>query len=344
MCSSDLVADAAAIDLSGNLATGNAAAIKALTLDIGGVDVDLSGITLDDTNSGADAIAAIQGAIDAAVTAANAAGAAGTANYNKVENVQVKANGTTGFTVTFDSTPQTYKAAAAAAGGKAEIDFGTGTGADVIGRSITVGDKTYEFVATGGDVTTTGNVKVEVGETDAAAAIATALKTAAAAAAPTGVAGATGVAVNGAKVTFTTTATGADAEIAASEANNTPDAPKLSGDYNVSTTVLQKKADGAGERLASTYFDLTKEMAGNGSSITIGKTAYTFTTDAADKALITANTDNKVYVGDLDLTTKEGLTTAAERLTNVAKANTTYTVGHDGKRLTFTEKIGRAHV
>ena len=328
-----------------NLATGDVAAIQALTtLSVGGHTVDLSGITglTDGASTINDAIAAIQAAIKTQVGAANTAAAAGNANYNLVDVDSITVTGTaTGFSVAFQQTPQTYKAAAGAAGGKAEIDFGTGTGADVIGRSVTVGDKTYEFVKTGDDVTTTGNIKVEVGETDAAAAIATALKTAAAASAPTGVAGATGVAVNGAKVTFTTTATGADAEIAASDANNTPDAPKLSGDYNVSTTVLQKKADGAGERLASTYFDLTKEMAGNGSSVTIGKTAYTFTTDAADKALITANTDNKVYVGDLDLTTKEGLTTAAERLTNVAKANTTYTVGHDGKRLTFTEKAGQ---
>ena len=60
-----------------------------------------------------------------------------------------------------------------------------------------------------------------------------------------------------------------------------------------------------------------------------------------------------VYVGDLDLSKKEDLVEAAERLTKAAANNKTYTVGHDGKRMTFTEnkdqtefedKIGRAHV
>ncbi len=232
--------------------------------------------------------------------------------------------------------------AAAAAPATVEVDFGDKTGAEVIGQSVTIEGKTFEFVKTGGDVTTTGNVKVEVAENADADTVAGALKTAV-------------LADTTAKANLSTTAndhTITDGKLVFKAKDNTtkltgalatktPDAPKLSGDYNVSTTVLQKKADGAGERLASTYFDLTKEMAGNGSSVTIGKTAYTFTTDAADKALITANTDNKVYVGDLDLTTKEGLTTAAERLTNVAKGNATYTVGHDGKRMTFTEIKGQ---
>ena len=117
--------------------------------------------------------------------------------------------------------------------------------------------------------------------------------------------------------------------------------PKLSGDYNVSTTNIAKKGEAAGERLASTYFNLSAAMAANGNQITIGKTTYTFTTDEADKDKLDANTDNKVYIGDLDLSKKEDLIEAADRLTKVANGNSTYTVGHDGTRMTFTEKKGQ---
>lgn len=66
----------------------------------------------------------------------------------------------------------------AAAGSTTKLDFSGKTGASVAGSSITVGSKTYEFVKTGGTVTGTGNTAVSVNETDDAAAIATALKTA----------------------------------------------------------------------------------------------------------------------------------------------------------------------
>ena len=142
-------------------------------------------------------------------------------------------------------------------------------------------------------------------------------------------------------MTFTTTATGTDAKIEAKDATDPIDAPKLKGDYNVSTTNLEKKGEAAGERLASTYFNLSAAMAANGNQITIGKTTYTFTTDEADKGKLDANADNKVYVGDLDLSKKEDLIEAADRLTKVANGNSTYTVGHDGTRMTFTEKKGQ---
>ena len=280
--------------------------------------------TINDNDATADVIAAIQTAITNAANAANTAGAGGTADYNKIENIKVEANGNTGFKVSFDSTPQTYHAAAAAKGGTAEVDFGTNTGADVIGKSITVGDKTYQFVADAADAAA-GNIGVVVGDTDNAAALATKL---AAATAPTG---ATAAATTS-KVTFTTTATGTDAKIEAKDATDPIDAPKLKGDYNVSTTNLEKKGEAAGERLASTYFDLSKAMAANGNQITIGKETYTFTTDKDKKG-----DAGMVYVGDLDLSKKEDLVEAAERLTKAAANNKTYTVGHDGKRMTFTE-------
>ncbi len=190
--------------------------------------------------------------------------------------------------------------------------------------SATVGDKTYQFVADAADAAA-GNIGVVVGDTDNAAALATKL---AAATAPTG---ATAAATTS-KVTFTTTATGTDAKIEAKDATDPIDAPKLKGDYNVSTTNLEKKGEAAGERLASTYFDLSKAMAANGNQITIGKETYTFTTDKDKKG-----DAGMVYVGDLDLSKKEDLVEAAERLTKAAANNKTYTVGHDGKRMTFTE-------
>jgi len=198
-----------------------------------------------------------------------------------------------------------------------------------------VGDKTYQFVAAAGDAAA-GNTAVVVADADTAAQLATKLVTAAKADAPTGVTAATGITSAAGKVTFATTATGADAKIEAKDATAPIDAPKLKGDYNVSTTNLEKKGEAAGERLASTYFDLSKAMAANGNQITIGKETYTFTTDEDKKG-----DAGMVYVGDLDLSKKADLVEAAERLTKAAAGNKTYTVGHDGKRMTFTENKGQ---
>ncbi len=309
------------------------------TADIGDDQVELGAANEDP----AELIGKIKANLDAQIAAYNTEAAKGKADYTKIETLAWTAGNKTITGATATLTPQTYDATAGTdTSSKVDIDFSTKTGADVMGQSIKIGDKTYQFVKDAADVAQ-GNTAVVI--TDAEADIATKLKTEVAKDTEflKKVKGgnATGMTVANNKLTIEAKDKDTDITGEVAKASNTPDTPKLSGDYNVSTTVLQKKADGAGERLASTYFDLTKEMAGNGSSVTIGKTAYTFTTDAADKALITANTDNKVYVGDLDLTTKEGLTTAAERLTNVAKGNATYTVGHDGKRMTFTENAGQ---
>ncbi len=222
---------------------------------------------------------------------------------------------------------------AAAVAAKTEVDFTGKTGKDVIGGTLTVGNKTYEFVKTGGTATGT-NTKVDIAENATAAEIAAALQTAANGAKPTGVTPTS----TGNKVTFTaaTAGTANDDDVATTVGKAGGD-PKISGDYNVSTTNIAKKGEAAGERLASTYFNLSKAMAANGNQITIGKTTYTFTTDEADKGKLDANADNKVYVGDLDLSKKEDLIEAADRLTKVANGNSTYTVGHDGTRMTFTE-------
>ena len=225
----------------------------------------------------------------------------------------------------------------AAVAAKTEVDFTGKTGKDVIGGTLTVGNKTYEFTKTGGTATGT-NTKVDIAENATAAEIAAALQLAANNAKPTDVTPTS----TGNKVTFTADNAGtADNAKVATTVGKAGGDPKLSGDYNVSTTNIAKKGEAAGERLASTYFNLSAAMAANGNQITIGKTTYTFTTDEADKGKLDANADNKVYVGDLDLSKKEDLIEAADRLTKVANANSTYTVGHDGTRMTFTEKKGQ---
>ena len=109
----------------------------------------------------------------------------------------------------------------------------------------------------------------------------------------------------------------------------------FSGDYNKSTTVLQSKSDSSPDRLASTWFELDK-LAGpdghiaEGTSITIGRNTYTFTYDT-DKL----GKDGYVVLNGGE--NPDGLDVAAEKLTKAAENNATYTVGHDGGRITITE-------
>ena len=273
--------------------------------------------------------------LNAQITAYNAAGAAGKADYTQIGTLTWTGGDKAITLAKADTTPQRFDATGGAdVASSVKIDFTGKTGADVIGQSIKVGDKTYEFVKTGETAKGDGAVAVEVGDTANAAAIAGALKTevgkdttfTAKLAAGTGTAVTNGV--------LTLTAKDKDTNITGdvAKATATPSAPKLSGDYNVSTTNLAKKGEAAGERLASTYFNLSKAMAANGNQITIGKETYTFTTDEDKKGEA-----GMVYVGDLDLSKKTDLVEAAERLTKAAAGNKTYTVGHDGKRMTFTE-------
>ena len=99
----------------------------------------------------------------------------------------------------------------------------------------------------------------------------------------------------------------------------------VTGDYNVSTTVIDRVTAADKHRLASTYFDLTKDMVTEGSVITIAGEKYTFTTDM-DK-------ENAVDIssGDLD--------TIAKKLTEAAENNHVWTVGHDGTRISLTETL-----
>ena len=118
-------------------------------------------------------------------------------------------------------------------------------------------------------------------------------------------------------------------------------AATFSGDYNKSTTVLETKSTGTADRLASTFFDLEKlaDAEGHiaeGTTITIGRDTYTFTYDK-----------NKIgkdgYVVLNGGENYDTLPTIAEKLTKAAEKNGTYTVGHDGTRITITENEGQTN-
>ena len=112
----------------------------------------------------------------------------------------------------------------------------------------------------------------------------------------------------------------------------------VTGDYNLAATNIQNATLDSGERLASTSFELTKDMVTDGSSITIGKTTYTF------KALNGATGGaNDVDITGLDGTKAADLVQIAAKLTAKAATNTTYSVGHDGatSTITVTEKKGQ---
>ena len=107
------------------------------------------------------------------------------------------------------------------------------------------------------------------------------------------------------------------------------------GDFNVSTTAIDNVTAGGADRLASTYFDLTEDMVKDGSTIKIGEKEYTFTTD--EKKIAAGSAGNVTFVdarGDLAAT--------AKNLTDAAKGNAVWTVGHDGNRITLTETVEHA--
>jgi flagellin len=149
---------------------------------------------------------------------------------------------------------------------------------------------------------------------------------------PTAVAGTYTVTGSKGTATFTTVEAGADkgATSTSSVVGNTL------VDYNVSTTNINTVTSAGTNRLASTYFDLTKDMTADGATLTIGHETYQFTTNK-DNIGKTAD-DGSVYVdatsGDLD--------TIAKKLTEAAASNDVFSVGHDGSRITVTEQLDYA--
>ena len=160
------------------------------------------------------------------------------------------------------------------------------------------------------------------------------------------------VTIDGQKFTMTATNTGLKFEqkddatattlvngnVAVKLGTTTGQGAAVTGDYNLAATNIQNATLDSGERLASTSFELTKDMVTDGSSITIGKTTYTF------KALNGAAAGaNDVDITGLDGTKAADLVQIAAKLTAKANANTTYSVGHDGatSTITVTEKKGQ---
>jgi flagellin len=101
---------------------------------------------------------------------------------------------------------------------------------------------------------------------------------------------------------------------------------------NVTNVTLDDAA-----RLGSTTFKLTSSMVSAGSSITLGNQTIAFSDASADAT--TPAAAGKVYVGDLDLSTEEGMTEVAARITraNAAGTNPTFSVGYNGSQITLLE-------
>ena len=102
------------------------------------------------------------------------------------------------------------------------------------------------------------------------------------------------------------------------------------GDFNVSTTNIKNVTAGGADRLASTYFDLTEDMVKDGATIKIGEDEFTFTTDPKK---IGTTAGNVTFVD----ASSGDLAAIAKNLTEAAKGNAVWTVGHDGNRITLTE-------
>ena len=106
-------------------------------------------------------------------------------------------------------------------------------------------------------------------------------------------------------------------------------------DYNFATTNIVNGTLNGGERLGSTYIDLTEDMVLDGNTITLGSTTYTFTTTGASGT-------NMVDLSDLDANASDYMTQVAAKLTAAAASNALFSVGHDGARLSLVEKTGQA--
>jgi len=302
--------DAAADDptvTGGTIATGNStdgtAAIK------GHFDVDLTGITLDAAASkltitiGTDTVdsdAVAEGADAEAIAAAfdgKTATVGGIAMTISAANGVLTFTQDTAATATMNGFGNAVVTAtkAAATKGTVGVDFGTKTGVEVIGSSITIDGVTYDFIKQG-ETYTGANTKVEIAENATAAQMATALATAAGTTKGANVGTvAVGSAPDTNKVTFTAGGTaGADSKLAAESSSSTLVNVAVTGQNNWKAINQKVKTEASGDKLAQTSFDLTADMAADGAKIRIGETEYTFTTDAAKK-----DNEGMVYVGDL---------------------------------------------
>ena len=217
-----------------------------------------------------------------------------------------------------------------ATGAKTELDFGTKTGKDIIGNTMGIGGKTYEFVKTGDTVKTAGNVAVNLDESDSSTNIASALTTAVktdTAFYDASAAGKYDVISSGGKVTITSNTTGA-ASVAAAVTQNGGEGEGLTlqvgttdDDYN---KVAVKIGDMSSKGLGVDGLDISTQDAA-GKAIDTVKTAIN--TVSTNRGMLGALQNRLEHaISNLD-TTAENMTSANSRIrdTDMAKEMMNYT-------------------
>jgi flagellin len=284
-------------------------------------------IMVGDTESNKDIADKIIANLNDQINAHNTAGAAGTADYNKIENVNVTGQNDGTFQVTAKVTPQTYQAAKAKAGGTAATNgtagtAGTAGAAGSAAINITVGGQNLTLKAgTNFTGTVTGEMLANAIDTAQTVTIQNMEYD---------------VSVNGTKVTLTAkNAPTSDTEIMTNLAVNVSDTGNNSWDQGLH--VDTPAAVDSGRKVAQGHFQLTTDMVQDGNTLTIGDTTYTFRvgrtgSGAGDNVIDLTN----YQPGDTDL-----LKAAAEKLSQMG--NSMFDVTTDNAtagKITLTEKMG----
>lgn len=221
------------------------------------------------------------------------------------------------LTPTAGSAPTT-----AGTGAVTTLDFTGKTGEDVIGSTVTVNGKTYEFVKTGGTASTAGATAVNVADNDADTAIAAALE----ASIGTSVAITDGdtytVADNGAKVTFTNQTTGVASE--ALEVKQTGKGLGLQIGDTAEQRLTVKVGDMGTKALEIDGIDISTETGATDSIALIKAAKNTVSSARADLGAIQNRLE---YTINNLTTTTENLTNAESRIrdTDMAKEMMEYT-------------------
>jgi flagellin len=217
-----------------------------------------------------------------------------------------------------------------ATGAKTELDFGTKTGANVIGSTLGIGGKTYEFVKTGGAVKTAGNVAVSLAESDTSTAIASALATSVktdTAFYDAAAAGKYNVASSGSKLTITSNTTGAASVAAAiTQSGSTSTGLILQvGDTNDQyNKVTVSIGDLSAEGLGTDGLDVSSQTAAGNSIATIKSAINIVSTNRGNLGALQNRLEYAINSMD---TTTENMDAANSRIrdTDMAKEMMNYT-------------------
>ncbi len=231
-----------------------------------------------------------------------------------------KKDGTTTIAVT-----KTTAGAAGSGDGKGAVttlDFAGKTGEDVIGSTITVNGKTYEFVKTGGTASTAGATAVNVADNDADTAIAAALKTVIGANVAIAGGDTYTVGSTGSKVTFTNQTTGAASE--ALEVKQTGKGLGLQIGDTAEQRLTVKVGDMGTKALEIDGIDISTETGATDSIALIKAAKNTVSSARADLGAIQNRLE---YTINNLTTTTENLTNAESRIrdTDMAKEMMEYT-------------------